>query len=705
MQIPYGKVDSICKLVPNNPAKPISLSDAQRTEDEIKKAISEDPLVKEMFEIASKLEGLYRHASTHAAGIVIGDRPLHELIPLYQDPHSDIPATQFSMKHSEAMGLVKFDFLGLKTLTVIQRAIDLIKNDGKQLDILSIPLDDEKTFKMLAEGESIGVFQLESDGMRDTLRGLKPDRFEDIIAVVALFRPGPMDNIPSYISRKHGINAPDYMDKKLEDILKETYGIMIYQEQVMQIAQTLSGFSPGKADLLRRAMGKKIKSEMDAQRESFIKGAVSNGTDQKKAQYIFEQIEKFAGYGFNKSHAAAYAMVAYQTAYLKSNYPVEFLTATMTMDINNTDKINIFREDASNLGIKIHAPDINQSDAVFSVEKGSDNNKSIRFALGAIKNVGISSMRIVAKERGKNGPYKGIFDFARRHDTSVVNKKQLESLVCAGAFDSIDPNRALVFHNIEKMIQISSKRTQGDKGQDDLFGNEITAQDDIKIDLSQEDIWDEKETLQREFDSLGFYLSSHPLSNFSEALSSLHVKTFSSVKESLSKNHSMPVRMAGTVVTKKERVSQKGSRYAFVRFSDLSGEFEVTVFSELLSASRDILEDGNPVLMIGEASVNGEFTRIVAQKLYSLDQVIDSKATNYTITLSKPVKLEDIKTFLKTHQGGQDKVTIRANVDNKGEPNTININLPGSYNLTPTSVNKLKSLPGISNIKSRFTGL
>ena len=284
-------------------------------------------------------------------------------------------------------------------------------------------------------------------------------------------------------------------------------------------------------------------------------------------------------------------------------------------------------------------------------------------------------------------------------------RDRLESLVCAGAFDSIDPNRALVFHNIEKMIQISSKRTQGDKGQDDLFGNEITAHDDIKIDLSQEDIWDEKETLQREFDSLGFYLSSHPLSNFSEALSSLHVKTFSSVKESLSKNHSMPVRMAGTVVTKKERVSQKGSRYAFVRFSDLSGEFEVTVFSELLSASRDILEDGNPVLMIGEASVNGEFTRIVAQKLYSLDQVIDSKATNYTITLSKPVKLEDIKTFLKTHQGGQDKVTIRANVDNKGEPNTININLPGSYNLTPTSVNKLKSLPGISNIKSRFTCL
>ena len=707
LQIPYGKVDRICKLVPFDPARPITLVDAQKKIDEIKRAISEDSLVKKMFNIASKLEGLYRHASTHAAGIVIGDRPLHELVPLYRDPRSDIPATQFSMKHSEAMGLVKFDFLGLKTLTVIRRALELIKANGKDIDILSIPLDDKKTFKMLAEAKTIGVFQLESTGMRDVLAGVKPDRFEDIVAVVALFRPGPMENIPSYISRKHGVNKPDYMDDKLENVLKETYGIMIYQEQVMQIAQILSGFSPGKADLLRRAMGKKIKSEMDAQRSSFIDGAISRGTDQKKAQHIFDQIEKFAGYGFNKSHAAAYAMVAYQTGYLKANHPVEFLAATMTMDINNTDKINVFREDAGNLKIKIFPPDINCSDAVFSVERENSNDiGSIRFALGAIKNVGIASMKTVVLERNKNGRYKSIFDFARRHDTSVVNKKLIESLVCAGAFDSIDSNRALIFHNIERMIQISSKNSKENKAQEDLFGNEDNEQDNAKVSLSKENLWDDKEKLQREFESLGFYLSAHPLSNFSTVLSSLNVSSISSVEESLSKKGSpIAVTMAGTVVTKKERVSQKGSRYAFVKFSDLSGEFEATVFSDLLSNSRDILEDGNPVLIIGKAEVDGEFTKILAQKLSSLEHVMDNKPTNYTITLDNPVKLEDIENFLKTHEGGQDKITIKTNVDKRGKANTVNINLNGNYNLSPSLINKLKSIPGISNVESNFVSL
>ena len=412
LELPYRYVDKICKLVPFNPANPPTLDEALKAEPQLRKMVDDDPQVEKLINIARRLEGLYRHASTHAAGVGIGDRPLVELIPLYRDPRSDMPVTGFSMKYVEMAGLVKFDFLGLKTLTVLSRAEKMIRQAGTEIDIAAIPLDDRKTYDMISRGDTTGVFQLESSGMVDVLKKLRPDTFEDIIAVVALYRPGPMDNIPSYIKRKHGEEDPDYLYPTLEGILKETFGIMIYQEQVMQIAQELSGYSLGGADILRRAMGKKIRSEMDEQRKVFVDGAMSRGVPEAKATDIFNLVSKFAGYGFNKSHAAAYALVAYQTAYMKANHPVEFLAASMTLDIHNTDKLSIFHQKLKEMGIELLGPGVNCSDAVFTVERSAGGGAGIRYALAAIKNVGEAAMESVVRERGENGPFKDLFEFS-----------------------------------------------------------------------------------------------------------------------------------------------------------------------------------------------------------------------------------------------------------------------------------------------------
>ena len=430
-------------MVPNNPANPVTLGDAIKTEQSLRNLINEEPDVKYMVEIALKLEGLYHHASTHAAGVVIGDRPLEQLIPVYRDPRSNMPVTGFNMKYVEDAGLVKFDFLGLKTLSVLTKAENFvnakIKNGEDKLDLIKIPLDDPDTFKMISRGDTTGVFQLESAGMRDVLRGLKPDTFEDIIAVVALYRPGPMNNIPSYIRRKHGEEEADYLHPTLEPVLKETFGIPIYQEQVMQIAQVLSGYTLGNADLLRRAMGKKIQAEMDVQRQIFVEGATARSVPEKLADDIFNVVDKFAGYGFNKSHAAAYALVAYQTAYMKANHPVEFLAASMTFDMGNTDKLNIFRQELDRSKIPLLPPDINASVATFTVETvqtAEDGKKDgVRYALAAVKNVGAAAMDMLVEERNTNGQFESLSDFANRVDPQSVNKRQLENLVRAGAFD------------------------------------------------------------------------------------------------------------------------------------------------------------------------------------------------------------------------------------------------------------------------------
>src|SRR6187431_2030134 len=451
LQMPYGQVDKLCKLVPQNPAAPVSLKQAIEGEPRLQAERDSEPVVKRAFDIAQKLEGLNRHASTHAAGIVIGDRPLSELVPLYRDPKSDMPVTQFNMKWVEPAGLVKFDFLGLKTLTVLQTAVQLVRRRDIELDLTAIPLDDKSTYDLLARAEAVGIFQLESAGMRRALLDMRPDRFEDIIALVALYRPGPMANIPTYCARKHRTEQPDYIHPKLEPILKETFGVIVYQEQVMQAAQILAGYTLGQADLLRRAMGKKIRKEMQEQRAHFVKGATERGIERAHADAIFDLLERFAEYGFNKSHAAAYALVAYQTAYMKANYPVEFLAASMTLDMGNTDKLAEFRGEAGRLGIKVEPPQVNRSGRHFEVE-----GNTIFYSLAALKGVGGQAVDSIVEARQEK-PFRDISDFAARINPRNVNKRVLESLAAAGAFDKLEPNRARVFGAVEAMLSAATR--------------------------------------------------------------------------------------------------------------------------------------------------------------------------------------------------------------------------------------------------------
>ncbi|PPR74913.1 MAG: DNA polymerase III subunit alpha, partial [Alphaproteobacteria bacterium MarineAlpha3_Bin4] len=594
-EIPYGYVDKICKLVPNNPAYPVTLSQAIAGEPQLRQMIRNDPAVARLVDIAKRLEGLYRHASTHAAGVVISDRALDELIPLYRDPRSDMPVTGFNMKYVESAGLVKFDFLGLKTLTVLATAERLVRETGEALDLTSIPLDDPATFAMISEGMTTGVFQLESSGMIDVLTKLGPDTFEDIIAVVALYRPGPMDNIPSYIKRKHGEEKPDYLYPTLEGILKETFGIIIYQEQVMQIAQELSGYKLGSADLLRRAMGKKIQSEMDQQRQTFIVGAMNKGVREDKAAEIFDQVNKFAGYGFNKSHAAAYALIAYQTAYMKAKHPVEFLTASMTLDFHNTDKLNVFRQELKRLGIPLLPPDINASEVLFSVEHREGDRAAIRYSLAAVKNIGEGAMQSIVDERRRNGPFKDLLDFAGRFDARQVNKRQVENLALAGAFDSLAPNRRRMFEGVETLIRhASAVQSERDSDQIGLFG--INTEPALKIELPDIPDWSMMEKLDQEFSALGFYLTAHPLDAFAKSLERLNVRPSAYVVAS---GQAGTVKLAGTLVSKKERTSAKGNRYAFIQFTDTSGTFEVTAFSEALTEAGELLEPGNSLMIRG----------------------------------------------------------------------------------------------------------
>ena len=568
LEMPYGQVDRISKLVPYNPANPVSLEKALKDEPMLQEMRKEDPSVDRLVNMSLKLEGLYRHASTHAAGVVIGDRPLQRLVPLYRDSRSTMPVTQFNMKYVEQAGLVKFDFLGLKTLTVLSSTVRRLRERGVDISLDQLPLDDKKTFEMLCRADSTGVFQLESSGVRDVLKKLKPDRFEDIIAVVALYRPGPMDNIPSYIKRKHGEEEPDYLHPSLEGILKETFGIMIYQEQVMQIAQTLSGFSLGGADLLRRAMGKKIQSEMDAQRQNFVEGAVANNVKEELAGGVFDQVAKFAGYGFNKSHAAAYALVAYQTAYLKANYPVEFFAASMSEDAGNTDKLSLFRTELDRLGIALLPPDINLSEVDFAVERVNESESAVRYALAALKNVGAAAMQTVVRERKEKGFYESLFDFAGRLDTGVMNKRQIENLGRAGAFDSLNPNRRQVFEAVETLVRhASAAQNDRESKQVNLFGVEDTAA--VIPPLPEMDDWVVQEKLQQEYEAVGFYLSSHPLASYKKTCDKLGVVESASVTSGrVSEGR---IKLAGIVTSRRFTVSSRGAKMAFVQMSDAAG--------------------------------------------------------------------------------------------------------------------------------------
>ncbi len=594
MQLPFGQVDRLAKLVPANPANPVTLAEAIEIEPKLKEARKLEPEVGALLDVALQLEGLYRNASTHAAGVVIGDRPLQDLVALYRDPRSDMPATQFNMKWVEAAGLVKFDFLGLKTLDVIDRAEKFIKARGIKLDLNAVEYDDPKTYELMQSGLTFGVFQLEGQGMRDTLRKVKPTTLEDVIALISLYRPGPMKNIDRFANVKHGREAPDYLHETLKPILEETYGVIVYQEQVMQIAQVLSGYSLGEADLLRRAMGKKQPAEMAKQKSRFIDGAKARGVSENLAAHIFDLVEEFAGYGFNKSHAAAYAVIAYQTAYLKAHFPVDFIAASMSLDISNSDKLASFHQDARRIGVPVLAPDLNKSQADFSVEPMEDG-VGVRYALGAVRNVGVAAMEIVAAERAVRGPFKALHDFAERLDPKAVNRRQLENLAKAGAFDSIEPDRARALAACEMLASYAQRvAEERASAQTSLFGAEEPSARPV---FPKAPAWSAQDRLDAERESVGFYLSGHPLSDFFVDAGDRYSTFADILEEGETEPRSYP--MAGVVRRIQYRPAMSGGTLAYVSMSDPTGDFEALVMPEQVALARETLEVGKAFVFRG----------------------------------------------------------------------------------------------------------
>jgi len=689
LQMPYGQVDRLCKLVPLNPANPITLPQAIAAEPRLQEARDDEPIVAKLLDIGQRLEGLYRHASTHAAGVVIADRPLIELVPLYRDARAQLPATQFSMKWAEAAGLVKFDFLGLKTLTVIETARELIARKGIGIDPAKLSLDDAVTFELLQRGDTIGVFQLEGQGMRDALRKLKPDRFEDIIAIVALYRPGPMDNIDSYVNRKHGREEIETLHPMIEPILKETYGVIIYQEQVMQIAQVLSGFSLGEADLLRRAMGKKIKKEMTAQKTRFVEGGVGNGVDRTRAEYIFELVAKFAGYGFNKSHAAAYALIAYQTAYLKANYPTEFLAASMTLDMGNADRLSGFAQEARRLDMRIEAPSVNRSEVGFIPSDGA-----IRYSLAALKNVGRHAVEHICAEREARGPFRDVSDFARRINPRLLNKRALETLAAAGALDELGLDRATAFANVDRMIAAGNRSLEtSSEGQDDLFSGAEHVPPPIELRAAKP--WVPTDRLSREFEAVGFFLTGHPLDDYKDVLEALGAETWVELAAKARLRRVVGT-LAGTVLHARERQGKTGNAYAFVAFSDATGQFEAVVFSELLAASRSLLEPGTAVLLNVEAETDGENIKVRVQSIVSLDRAAEARHAGMKVYVEDTRALAPLAKQVGPG-GGQGQFRLVLRLDDSREVEFV---LPQGIDATPKQRSALKLVEGVAAISA-----
>ncbi|MBL4800531.1 MAG: DNA polymerase III subunit alpha [Emcibacter sp.] len=705
LQIPYGQVDRLSKLIPVNPANPMTLGEALESEPKLRYERDNDPSTAHLIELALQLEGLFRHASTHAAGVVIGDRPLDQLVPLYRDPKSDMPVTQFNMKFVERAGLVKFDFLGLKTLTVLAKAVEHIALRGIEIKLEQVALDDKPSYDLFSSGKTTGVFQLESSGMQNVLLQLKPDCFEDIIAVVALYRPGPMDNIPRYIACKHGEEKPDYLHPLLEGILTETNGVIIYQEQVMQIAQILADYSLGEADLLRRAMGKKIAAEMDIQRTRFQEGADKKGVDPKQAASIFDQVAKFAGYGFNKSHAAAYALVSFHTAYLKANYPVEFMAAIMSLDLTNTDKLAIFKQDVIAMGIEILPPDINKSQVEFSVEviKGKEDTdkrcgalsdgvvRGVRYGLAALKNVGAGAMEGLIAERDKNGPFKDVADFCNRLDTKHVNKRALENLAKAGAFDCINPNRAQMLNSVEKMLKQASAATeQRNSNQVSMFDDAVEEQ---ALVLEDKTDWQLIERLNYEKDALGFYLSAHPLDAYTTILDRQRITPSTELERKAQGGGT--VRLAGTIQSIRVMKNKRGKNFAFIGLSDAHGSFECMVFSELLESCEEILQTGSSLIATVEASIHPEKgLRVTAKSFAAIEVVAANTAERLEIYLSDADSLPEIQALLDRFKGGRGYVTFNLKVEDEDEYD-IEIVLKDKYKVSPEIRRTLVTMKGV----------
>lgn len=702
LQQPYLATDRLCKMIPNNPANPVPLAQAIESEPRLQHERESDPVTAAVFERALKLEGLFRHASTHAAGVVIGDRPLDEIIPLYRDPRSDMPVTGFSMKWVEKAGLIKFDFLGLKTLTVLRRAQDLLRARGVDVSLENLTLTDTKTFQMLSSGDTAGVFQLEGSGMRTALRSLKPDKFEDIIAMVALYRPGPMDNIPTYINRKHGRETVEDLHELLKPILSETYGVIIYQEQVMEIAKVLAGYSLGEADILRRAMGKKIQEEMDAQRKRFVEGAALKGVPSSKATFIFDLVSKFAGYGFNKSHAAAYALIAYQTAYLKANHPVEFMAATMSLERDNTDKLAILVKEVKSMGIVLLPPDINVSGVDFTVEEIGSNEYAIRYALAAIKNVGAKAMEEVVTTRTTLGTFQDIFDFVERIDPSHLNKRQLENLIAAGALDSLKIKRAVGFEALEDLMRhAQTVHSSKASNQESLFSKDGRSNLQ-RLSLPDVKLWDEATLLKREREALGFYFSAHPLEIYRDLLKGRGVVLS---EEIFDKGHHVgaTVRLAGMLEGLDIRKAAKsGKNFAFLTLSDSSGTFEALIFGDLLDDARRALESGKPVIL--HVSVDKRQTddapRVIARSIETFDPDFFIKTAELRITVAREQALPVLRDLLQTSPAGEGRVSIVISERSGGRE--VLLTLPSKHQLTNALLVQTRGCPGVADTRFIF---
>ncbi|PIE08716.1 MAG: DNA polymerase III subunit alpha [Rhodobacterales bacterium] len=718
LQMPYGQVDRLSKMIPVEGVKPVSVARARAEEPRLAEAAAEEEVVGRLLDYAEQLEGLLRNASTHAAGVVIGDRPLDRLVPLYQDPRSDMPATQFNMKWVEQAGLVKFDFLGLKTLTVIQNAIDLIHGQGRDLHIApdggriyepaegavnrinAIPLDDAKTYELYASAKTVAVFQVESSGMMDALRRMRPTCIEDIVALVALYRPGPMENIPTYCDVKNGVKKRASVHPLIDHILEETQGIIVYQEQVMQIAQVMAGYSLGGADLLRRAMGKKIKEAMDAERPKFEAGAAEHGVDAKKASEVFDLLEKFANYGFNKSHAAAYAVVSYQTAWLKANHPVEFMAGVMNCDIHLTDKLGIYAEEVRRgLGIEIVPPCVNRSDASFTVEAGK-----IHYALGALKNVGIEAMKLIVGARMVDGvekPFVTLFDLARRADLKRIGKRPLEMLARAGAFDVLDGNRARVLASLDALVAYSAAiHEQRASAQVSLFGE---AGDDLpEPRLAPVADWLPADRLREEHAAVGFYLSGHPLDDYLPALKRKQVMTLEEVTAKAARGPVL-ARMAGTVAVRQERKSARGNRFAFVTLSEPTGIYEVTLFSEVLEAARDHLESGANVVITVEANMESEQLKLLGKSVAPVDSVVGDAGGQalkvYLNETAAPATLASLLANAAAQARGARPGSVSLCLMGAGLPGEVEIDIGEALPLNPQIERALRSQPGVVRVE------
>lgn len=718
LQMPYGQVDRLSKLIPVEGVKPVSIEKAMADEPRLREEARNEEVVARLLDYGQQVEGLLRNASTHAAGVVIGDRPLDQLVPLYQDPRSDMPATQFNMKWVEQAGLVKFDFLGLKTLTVIQNAVDQIKASGRHLhisadgselfeppqdlidDIATIPLDDEASYKLYASAKTVAVFQVESSGMMDALKRMKPTCIEDIVALVALYRPGPMENIPTYCEVKNGQKELESVHPLIDHILEETQGIIVYQEQVMQIAQVMAGYSLGGADLLRRAMGKKIAEEMAKERPKFEKGAQENGVEKKKASEVFDLLEKFANYGFNKSHAAAYAVVSYQTAWLKANHPVEFMAGVMNCDIHLTDKLGVYFEEVrKRLDLPWVPPCVNRSDATFKVVEGA-----LVYALGALKNVGVEAMKLITEGRiidGAERPFATLFDLARRVDLKRVGKRPLEMLARSGAFDQLDPNRRRVFDALDALVGYSAAiHEQKSSNQVSLFGE---AGDDLpepRIALMED--WLPAERLSEEFKAVGFYLSGHPLDDYMAALKRKDIKTLDQVHERAERGAHV-AKLAGVVAGLQIRKSARGNRFAFAQLSDTTGGYEITIFSDTLEKAQDHLVTGAKVIITVEATLESDQLKLLGRSIAPIDTVVTDIGG-----MGLKIFIEDIEAVsaVASVLDGAAKASqnwgrgpVQFCLMDSSLPGEVEIDLGQYFPVTPQIKGAIKSLMGVMEVE------